>query len=73
MRQLLKRYMPKLVTPPARLPAAGARGPVAGMMHAVFLLLFMLLAAPFFAYVPLAPLAAVLAVIAWNMAESTGS
>jgi sulfate permease, SulP family len=48
---------------------AGARGPVAGMMHAVFLLLFMLLAAPFFAYVPLAALAGVLAVVAWNMAE----
>ena len=48
---------------------AGARGPVAGMMHAAFLLLFMLLAAPLFAYVPLAALAGVLAVVAWNMAE----
>jgi SulP family sulfate permease len=48
---------------------AGAHGPVAGMMHAVFLLLFMLLAAPLFAYVPLAALAGVLAVVAWNMAE----
>lgn len=48
---------------------AGARGPIAGMMHAAFLLLFMLLAAPLFAYVPLAALSGVLAVVAWNMAE----
>lgn len=48
---------------------AGARGPVAGMMHSAFVLLFMLLAAPLFAYVPLAALAGVLAVVAWNMAE----
>jgi sulfate permease, SulP family len=48
---------------------AGARGPIAGMMHAAFLLLFMLLAAPLFAYVPLAALAGVLAVVAWNMSE----
>jgi SulP family sulfate permease len=48
---------------------AGARGPIAGMMHAGFLLLFMLLAAPLFAYVPLAALAGVLVVVAWNMAE----
>ena len=48
---------------------AGARGPVAGMLHAVFLLLFMLLAAPLAAYIPLAALAGVLAVVAWNMAE----
>ena len=48
---------------------AGARGPVSGMLHAVFLLLFMLLAAPLAAYIPLAALAGVLAVVAWNMAE----
>jgi SulP family sulfate permease len=48
---------------------AGARGPVAGMLHAVFLLLFMVVAAPLAAYIPLAALAAVLAVVAWNMAE----
>src|ERR671912_69788 len=51
---------------------AGAHGPVAGMMHAVFLLLFMLLAAPLFAYVPLAALAGVLAVVARRMAGATG-
>jgi SulP family sulfate permease len=48
---------------------AGARGPVAGMLHAVFLLLFMLVAAPLARYIPLAGLAAVLAIVAWNMAE----
>ena len=48
---------------------AGARGPVAGMLHSVFLLLFMLLAAPLASYIPLAALAAVLGVVCWNMAE----
>ena len=48
---------------------SGARGPVSGMMHAAFLLVFMLLAAPLASYIPLAALAAVLAVVAWNMAE----
>jgi SulP family sulfate permease len=47
---------------------AGARGPVAGMLHSVFLLLFMLVAAPL-AYIPLAALASVLVVVAWTMAE----
>ncbi len=48
---------------------AGARSPVAGMLHAVFLLLFMLLLTPLMRYVPLAALAAVLLVVAWNMSE----
>lgn len=48
---------------------AGGRSPVAGMLHAVFLLLFMLLLAPLMRYVPLAALAAVLLVVAWNMSE----
>lgn len=48
---------------------AGARGPVAGIMHALFLLAFMLLAAPLAFYIPLAALAAILVVVAWNMAE----
>jgi SulP family sulfate permease len=48
---------------------AGARGPVAGMLHSLFLLLFMMLAAPLVAYIPLAALAGVLATVAWNMAE----
>ena len=48
---------------------AGAHGPVAGMAHSVFLLVFVLVAAPLAAYVPLAALAAVLAVVAWDMVE----
>jgi SulP family sulfate permease len=48
---------------------AGARGPVAGMLHALFVLVFLLIAAPLAGYIPLAALAAVLAVVAWNMAE----
>lgn len=48
---------------------SGARTPVAGILHAVFLLLFMLLAAPALGYVPLATLAAILLVVAWNISE----
>jgi sulfate permease, SulP family len=48
---------------------SGARGPVSGMLHSVFLLTFMLLAAPLASYIPLAALAAVLAGVAWNMFE----
>jgi SulP family sulfate permease len=48
---------------------AGAHGPVAGIAHALFLLLFVLVAAPLAAYVPLAALSAVLAVVAWDMVE----
>jgi SulP family sulfate permease len=47
----------------------GARGPVAGMLHALFVLLFMVAAAPLASYIPLSALAAVLAVVCWNMAE----
>jgi sulfate permease, SulP family len=48
---------------------AGARSPIAGMLHAAFLLAFMLLLAPLMGYVPMAALAAVLMVVAWNMSE----
>jgi len=48
---------------------AGARGPIAGMAHALFLLAFILLAASLASYIPLAALAGVLATVAWNMAE----
>lgn len=48
---------------------AGAHGPVAGILHSVFLLIFMLVAAPLASYAPLAALAGVLAVVAWNMIE----
>jgi SulP family sulfate permease len=39
------------------------------MMHSLFLLLFILVAAPLASYVPLAALAGLLATVAWNMAE----
>jgi len=48
---------------------AGARSPVSGMLHALFVLLFMLIAAPLAFYIPLASLGGVLAVVSWNMAE----
>jgi SulP family sulfate permease len=48
---------------------AGARSPVAGMLHAVFLLVFVLVAAPVASYIPLAALAGILAVVAFNMVE----
>lgn len=48
---------------------SGAKGPVAGMLHAVFLLIFMLVAWPLTAYIPLAALASVLMIVAWNMSE----
>jgi SulP family sulfate permease len=48
---------------------SGAVGPVSGMLHAAFLLVFMLFAAPLAALIPLAALAGLLAVVAWGMAE----
>jgi len=48
----------------------GARSPMAGMAHAVFILLFMLVLAPVMTFVPLAALAAILVVVALNMAEA---
>lgn len=49
---------------------AGARTPVAGVLHAVFVLAVMLALAPLAAFVPLASLAAILMVVAWNMSEA---
>jgi sulfate permease, SulP family len=50
---------------------AGAQTPVAGMLHAVFLLLFMLLAGDLIAFVPMTTLAAVLLMVAWGMSEAS--
>lgn len=47
----------------------GARTPVSGMIHAVFLLLFMLVLAPVASLIPLCSLAAVLFVVSWDMSE----
>jgi SulP family sulfate permease len=48
---------------------SGAVGPISGMLHALFLLVFMFVAAPLASYIPLAALAGLLAVVAVNMAE----
>ena len=48
---------------------AGAKTPVASVIHAVTLALVVLLFAPLATHVPLATLAAVLFVVAWNMGE----
>jgi sulfate permease, SulP family len=49
--------------------AAGARSPVAGMLHAVFILLFMLFFAPLAGYLALPCLAAVLLATAWRLLD----
>lgn len=47
----------------------GAKTPVAGMIHAITLLLLMVFLAPLAGKIPLAALAAVLVFVAWNMSE----
>jgi SulP family sulfate permease len=49
---------------------SGGRTPVAGICHAGFLLLFVLIAGDLMAYVPMAVLAAMLFVVAWGMSEA---
>ncbi|MDH4248713.1 MAG: SulP family inorganic anion transporter, partial [Deltaproteobacteria bacterium] len=48
---------------------AGARSPLSGMIHAGVLLLIMWVAAPLATAIPMATLAAILVVVAFNMAE----
>lgn len=48
---------------------AGSRGPISGLLHCFYLLAFLLVAAPLVGYIPLAALAAMLVVVAWNMTE----
>jgi SulP family sulfate permease len=48
---------------------SGASTPVAGMLHAVFILLFMLALAPLAKAIPLASLAAILVMVAWKVSE----
>lgn len=49
---------------------SGAKTPVAGMIHAVVLFLFILCLAPVVGKIPLAALSAVLVMVAWNMSEA---
>ena len=48
---------------------AGARTPISGIIHALTLLTILLVAAPLASYIPMATLAAVLFVVAYNMGE----
>ena len=48
---------------------AGARSPIACATHAIVVLLAILVLAPLVAYVPMASLAALLLLVAWNMSE----
>lgn len=50
---------------------SGAKTPVAGMIHALVLLCIVVFAAPLAQYIPLAVLAAILLVVAYNMGEWT--
>lgn len=48
---------------------AGARSPLAAVFHALFVLLAMLTLAPLLSWLPMAGLAAILLLVAWNMSE----
>ncbi len=48
---------------------AGARSPIAAVVHSVVVLLAVVLLAPLVAYVPMASLAGLLLLVAWNMSE----
>jgi sulfate permease, SulP family len=48
---------------------SGARTPVSGIVHALTLIAILLVAAPLARYIPLATLAAILFVVAYNMSE----
>ena len=48
---------------------AGAQSPVAGMIHALTLLCILMFAAPLASYIPMAALAGILVVVAYNMGE----
>lgn len=49
---------------------AGARSPIAAMVHALTILAAVLLLAPWLGYLPMASLAALLLLVAWNMSEA---
>src|SRR5579862_6854753 len=48
---------------------SGAQSPIAGMIHALTLLCILVFAAPLVSYVPMAALAGILMVVAYNMGE----
>ncbi|MEI8295908.1 MAG: SulP family inorganic anion transporter [Alphaproteobacteria bacterium] len=48
---------------------AGAQTPIAGIMHAIFVLIFMTFFAKLAGYIPLATLAAILVMVSWDMSD----
>ncbi|MFC3782543.1 SulP family inorganic anion transporter [Bacillus chungangensis] len=48
---------------------SGARSPLSGIFHSLFVLFTLLLFAPYASYIPLASMAPILMVVAWNMSE----
>lgn len=48
---------------------SGGYAPIAGIVHSLVLILILVLLAPLASYIPLACLAAILFVVAWNMSE----
>lgn len=48
---------------------SGGKTPMAGIFHAIFVLLFMVFLTGTMAYIPLSALAAILFIVAWNMSE----
>lgn len=49
---------------------SGAKTPLSGIIHAISLTVFMFLFAPYIIKVPMAVMAAILIVVAWNMSEA---
>lgn len=49
---------------------SGAKTPIAGMLHAIILLFFMWIFSDYVSLIPLACLAAILIMVAWNMSEA---
>lgn len=49
---------------------AGAESPISAMVHALVVLVSVVLLAPLLAYMPMAAMAALLVVVAWNMSEA---
>lgn len=48
---------------------SGATSPISGVVHGIFVLLVLLLFAPYASHIPLASMAPILMVVAWNMSE----
>ncbi len=49
---------------------AGATSPISAVVHALLVLLALLVLAPWLSYLPLAAMAALLLIVAWNMSEA---